>query len=277
MRNATRWIRFHFKLIHFLLAIGLSLFGSFQVYHGVYSNPLKELTVILYATFQLFMFSPTNAVIKEAPLAYELAIWIAPAFTMVGFFSIFEPAFRKLKLFLCHVGWERLLLLGANEDAIIFVEHLRQEEPDTRVLLLLDPTDDVNRERFERFGVAVQTLDFTASLESHERTLSWRRGWSIDRRIVSFAPEPENVARIAALGARLATQEEKRYDVYLKTSSERFVEIMEPKMDEISIFDIHYFQTDALLIKQLFEASTFAFAPQEGMRQDWTTKSITCA
>lgn len=106
--NNSKFAAFQRKLKFplFALALILSIVGSYQVYHGKFSNIFKEIIVIIISTFKLFTFSPTNGITNEAPLAYELAIWMAPASTMVGFFSIFGKLYRNIRNTLIHIGKE---------------------------------------------------------------------------------------------------------------------------------------------------------------------------
>lgn len=62
----------------FILALVLGFIGSYQLYSNEYSSIFKTISVVVYSTIMLFTFSPTNGILNEAPLAYEIAMWLAP-------------------------------------------------------------------------------------------------------------------------------------------------------------------------------------------------------
>ena len=157
-------ILYYFKKIStpfFLLSAILSVVGSIQLYGGGYSNVFKEFTVILISVMKLFTFSPTNGLLNEAPLAYELAIWMAPLSTMVGIFSIFDKLYKTISLSLYHVKKEHIVLMGADEDAITFIKNLQRDIPGIRIYSLLGEGDKFDEKRLEELNVEVIRLDYS--------------------------------------------------------------------------------------------------------------------
>ena len=158
------------KVPFFALALILSLVGSYQVYHGRFSNVFKEIIVIIISTFKLFTFSPTNGITNEAPLAYELAIWMAPASTMVGFFSVFSKLYRNIRNSLIHIGKEHLVVMGYNPYSIEFIKNLKNDHPEIRVINLLDNTENINEELLKSLDVKVVRVSYS-DINSEENKL----------------------------------------------------------------------------------------------------------
>lgn len=243
------------KVLLFIIALGLSLSGSYQVYHDQYDTLLKEIMVILYSTFKLFTFSPTSAITNESHLAYELAIWVAPAFTMVGFFTIFERAYKVLAFKVFHWGKDPLVLMGDHEETLVFIKNMQDADPSLSMMLLVDLADPVDLERYRDLKVEVVKIDFSnPSNEINRLTLRDKRVFH-EGRMISFDVEPLNYARVEALYQM--TEIKKQVSIYLRTDSYRLKELIEKKMDELYYFDIHYFNIQDLLIKHLLERSTF--------------------
>ena len=105
MKKISNIIKHYFNKnlwIIYILGFVLSLVGSFQVYHGRYDSILKEISVISVSVLKLFLFVPIEGFIKENPLAYELATWVAPMSTLLATFSVFNKSYTAIKLKLTH-------------------------------------------------------------------------------------------------------------------------------------------------------------------------------
>ena len=122
MRKISNIIKHYFNKnlwIIYILGLVLSLIGSFQVYHGRYDNILKEVSVISISVLKLFLFVPIEGFIKQNPLAYELAIWIAPMTTLLATFSIFNKLYTAIKLKLAHFHKEHIIVMGCNRLGMV--------------------------------------------------------------------------------------------------------------------------------------------------------------
>lgn len=142
MRNKLLYYLRKIRTPFFVISMFLSVLGSYQLYHGNYSNIYKEITVIVISVMKLFTFFPTNGLLNEAPIAYELAIWMAPLSTMVGIFSIFDRLYKVVNLGFYHLGRKHLVVMGGNENAITFIKNLQKDMPGTRIYSLLDEGDN---------------------------------------------------------------------------------------------------------------------------------------
>lgn len=267
-------ILYYFKKIStpfFLLSAILSVVGSIQLYGGGYSNVFKEFTVILISVMKLFTFSPTNGLLNEAPLAYELAIWMAPLSTMVGIFSIFDKLYKTISLSLYHVKKEHIVLMGADEDAITFIKNLQRDIPGIRIYSLLGEGDKFDEKRLEELNVEVIRLDY--SNPKNEINLLKIKDKKIGNKgiIISFEPEPKNYGRVSALN-QMYSNNNKEIDFYIKTQDYRIKELVELKMDELDNFDIHYFSIEELLITDLLENKNFLFNSPKGLENGFEKK-----
>ena len=111
-----------YKIIFFVITLILALVGSYQFHYHNYTSKWKAVQVIIYSTVKLFAFSPTSAVTNEAPLTYEIAVWMAPAVTMVGFFTLFKKIYETIKFNFFHINKEHILLMVDNEDTVEFIK-----------------------------------------------------------------------------------------------------------------------------------------------------------
>ncbi len=254
----------------------LSIVGSYQLYHGNYSNIYKEITVIVISVMKLFTFFPTNGLLNEAPIAYELAIWMAPLSTMVGIFSIFDRLYKAVNLSFYHLGRKHLVVMGGNENAITFIKNLQKDMPGTRIYSLLDEGDKFDEKRLEELEVEVIRLDYSnPHNEINKLKIQDKKVGDLGI-IISFEEEPRSYGYVSALNAMMPKREEE-VELYLETSNYRIKEMVELKMDELEKFDIHYFSVEELLIKDLLENSNFNFNLPKGLEKSFSGKKFDSA
>lgn len=272
-KNKVRYYLKKLIIPFFLLSLALAALGSFQVYHNQYSTIWKEIQVIVYSIFKLFTFFPTVEVTQESPLAYELATWMAPASTMVGFFTVFKKIQQALRLTLMHLGRDHMVIMGANDFAIQFMKNIAAVKGSPKFYCLVDEGDEIPTERLQEMGVKIIRLDYQNPSNVINAMIAKDfdlDGWG---KIICFEPGPRNYGRVRALHTMLGT-EPKHVDVYLMTDHYRIKELVEQKMDELKAFDIHYFQVDELLVRQLLETSGFRFAMPPEFQADWQHKTF---
>lgn len=266
-KNKVNYYLNKFKLVLFILALGFSLVGSIQLYYGRYDNILKTITVVLYSTFKLFAFAPTNLITNEAPLTYELAIWIAPAFTMVGFFSVFKKLYQSVRAFIFHMKKDHIVLLGDNEETITFIKNLNQSDEELGVILLCDISDNINEDTYKDLFVKIVKVDFShPDADVNRMILKDEKVFNYGK-MISFEEEPKNYSRLNGL-AIMTDDFDKAIEIFVRTESNRIKELIEKKMDKIDQFDINYFDPNELLVKNLFENSGFSPNPPEAFKRD---------
>lgn len=263
-----------YKIVLFIVALVLSLVGSYQLYYEDYDNIFKTITVIIYSTFKLFAFVPTNGILNEAPLTYELAIWAAPAFTMVGFFFVFNKIFASIKQTIYHLRKKHIVLIGDNEDTINFIKNFNTDEPKVANILLCDLSDSVDEQKYNALYTKVVRVDFSnPGNEVNKMTINDERIGDYGK-IICFESDPKNYSLIQGLSTMMEDTEYK-VDVYVSSQNYRMKELIEPKMDKIKVFDIHYFNADEFLVKNLFERSSFKFNKPDGLKKDWSNYQFT--
>ncbi len=261
------------RIPFFLVALILSIVGSYQLYHGNYSSWLKEFAVILYSVIKLFTFFPLNGITNEGPLVYEIAIWMAPISTVLGIFSVFEGIYKQIKLAFLHVGRQHLVVMGAGEDAIQFMKNISDSKDKTRIICLLDEADKADEARLNKLNVLTVKVDY-ANPDSVKNHLALK-----DRKIgdmgiiVCFEPEPMNYGKITTLYKMFGNQPP-QMRVYIQSENYRFKEMVQFKMDELINFDIHYFNIKSLLISNLLNGTDFKVKNPEKMSQPWKEKSF---
>lgn len=257
----------------FLAALFLSLFGSYQVYHGQYQSLGKEIMVIIYSTFQLFAFVPTESVLKESPLSYEIATWLAPTFTMVGFFSVFENIFGYFRQSLHHLGKKHIVLLGDTGDCLEFIKNFQKEEPKVGIYFLCDFSDTIDEKKYQSLMAKVIRIDFSLRDLGLNKMIARDHSLGDYGTIISFEGEPKSYGRVFALSKLLEGQPHE-IDFFLQTTSQHMKEIMEAKMDQIQTFDLHFFQKNELIIKSLLDEGGFQFSDPRPLSGQWDMESI---
>lgn len=266
---------YYFKKIRFILfaiALVIAFIGSYQYHFNEYASPIKGIQVVLYSTVKLFAFSPTSFVTGEAPLLYEIAVWLAPAVTMVGFFSLFQKIYQRIKFGIFHIGKKHILLLGDNDNTVEFIKSINREKDKTAAILLCDISDSVDEEKYKNLLTKVVRIDFSNPEDPINRMTLRDEKLGKRIRIVSFEEEPKNFGLISKL------HQMKFWDhiveVYVETKNYRIKELIEARMDQLKDFDLHYFNIQELLVKKLMEDSSFNFNPIAGFNDDWSAKTF---
>lgn len=271
-KNVLKYYFSRFKVVLFVIALVLSLVGSYELYHGKFNDIFKEITVILYSTFKLFAFVPTQPITEEAPLTYELAVWAAPAFTMVGFFSVFKKIFISIRHNLYHLNRKKIAVVGNNENCIEFIKNMNDKHPDIGILLLCDISDKVDEEMLHEMLTKVVRVDFShPENEANKYIIRDEKVFEYGK-LVCFEDEPKNYGIINSLN--IINDGKENVEIYLQTNNYRLKELIEYKLDKMKSFDIHYFHVNDLIIKKLLEESTFKFKNPKIFSDSWEDKEF---
>lgn len=261
-----------FKVVFFLITLALALYGSYQYHYHKYSNPIKAVQVVLYSTVKLFAFSPTSFVTNEAPLAYELAVWLAPAVTMVGFFSLFKRIYQIIKFNIFHIGKKHILLIGDNDKTVEFIKSINGEKDRQACILICDISDTVDEVKYNNLLTKILRLDFSNPTNEINTRLLKDEKLGTNARLISFEEEPKSYGIIDKL--HQMNFWDGKLEIFVETKNYRIKELIEAKMDKLERFDLHYFNIKELLVKKLVEESAFSFNYVEGFRDDWSEKSF---
>lgn len=276
MRKISNIIKHYFNKnlwIIYILGLVLSLIGSFQVYHGRYDNILKEVSVISISVLKLFLFVPIEGFIKQNPLAYELAIWIAPMTTLLATFSIFNKLYTAIKLKLAHFHKEHIIVMGCNDYSLSFMKNYISLKNKKKILCILpERTQEKDIETLNRLGVITSTIDYMSGLNDENMRISSEYNFASVDTIICFEDEPKNygyLKLISELIAKRRKKKEKIINVYVNTVNKYIRNIVQHKMDEIKIFDIKYFNFYDLIAYNLINLKNFKLYETSGLKKDW--------
>ncbi|ERT42951.1 hypothetical protein [Fusobacterium nucleatum] len=276
MRKISNIIKHYFNKnlwIIYILGLVLSLIGSFQVYHGRYDNILKEVSVISISVLKLFLFVPIEGFIKQNPLAYELAIWIAPMTTLLATFSIFNKLYTAIKLKLAHFHKEHIIVMGCNDYSLSFMKNYISLKNKRKILCILpERTQEKDIETLNRLGVITSTIDYMSGLNDENMRISSEYNFTSVDTIICFEDEPKNygyLKLISELIAKRRKKKEKIINVYVNTVNKYIRNIVQHKMDEIKIFDIKYFNIYDLIAYNLINLKNFKLYETSGLKKDW--------
>ena len=276
MKKISNIIKHYFNKnlwIIYILGLVLSLIGSFQVYHGRYDNILKEVSVISISVLKLFLFVPIEGFIKQNPLAYELAIWIAPMTTLLAIFSIFNKLYTAIKLKLAHFHKEHIIVMGCNDYSLSFMKNYISLKNKKKILCILpERTQEKDIETLNRLGVITSTIDYMSGLNDENMRISSEYNFASVDTIICFEDEPKNygyLKLISELIAKRRKKKEKIINVYVNTVNKYIRNIVQHKMDEIKIFDIKYFNIYDLIAYNLINLKNFKLYETSGLKKDW--------
>ena len=276
MKKISNIIKHYFNKnlwIIYILGFVLSLIGSFQVYHGRYDNILKEISVISVSVLKLFLFVPIEGFIKQNPLAYELAIWIAPLTTLLATFSIFNKLYTAIKLKLTHFYKEHIIVMGCNDYSLSFMKNYISLKNKKKILCVLpERSQEKDIETLNRLGVITCTMDYMSGLNDENMRISSEYNFASVDTIICFEDEPKNygyLKLISELITKRRNKKEKIVNVYVNTVNKYIRNIVQHKMDEIKIFDIKYFNIYDLIAYNLINLKNFKLYETSGLKKEY--------
>lgn len=276
MKKISNIIKHYFNenlWIIYILGFVLSLIGSFQVYHGRYDNILKEISVISVSVLKLFLFVPIEGFIKQNPLAYELAIWIAPMTTLLATFSIFNKLYTAIKLKLTHFYKEHIIVMGCNDYSLSFMKNYISLKNKKKILCVLpERSQEKDIETLNRLGVITCTIDYMSGLNDENMRISSEYNFASVDTIICFEDEPKNygyLKLISELISKRRNKKEKIVNVYVNTVNKYIRNIVQHKMDEIKIFDIKYFNIYDLIAYNLINLKNFKLYETSGLKKEY--------
>ena len=276
MKKISNIIKHYFNKnlwIIYILGLVLSLIGSFQVYHGRYDNILKEISVISVSVLKLFLFVPIEGFIKQNPLAYELAIWIAPLTTLLATFSIFNKLYTAIKLKLTHFYKEHIIVMGCNDYSLSFMKNYISLKNKKKILCVLpERSQEKDIETLNRLGVITCTMDYMSGLNDENMRISSEYNFASVDTIICFEDEPKNygyLKLISELITKRRNKKEKIVNVYVNTVNKYIRNIVQHKMDEIKIFDIKYFNIYDLIAYNLINLKNFKLYETSGLKKEY--------
>ena len=277
MKKISNIIKHYFNKnlwIIYILGFVLSLIGSFQVYHGRYDNILKEISVISVSVLKLFLFVPIEGFTKQNPLAYELAIWVAPMSTLLATFSIFNKLYTAIKLKLTHFHKEHIIIMGYNDYSLSFMKNYIGLKNKKKILCVLpERTQENDIKALNKLGIITSHIDYMSGLNDENIRVSSEYNFASVNTIICFEDEPKNygyLKLISELISKGKNKKEKTINVYVNTVNKYIKNIVQHKMDEIKIFDIKYFNIYDLISYNLINLKNFKLYETSGLKKDWS-------
>ena len=276
MKKISNIIKHYFNKnlwIIYILGFVLSLIGSFQVYHGKYDSILKEISIISVSVLKLFLFVPIEGFIKQNPLTYELAIWIAPISTLLVTFSIFNKLYTAIKLKISHFSKEHIIVMGYNDYSLSFMRNYISLKNKKKILCVLpEKIAEKDIDILNRLGVMTCTIDYISGLNDENIRISSEYNFASVDTIICFEDEPKNYGYLKLISELIDKSKEKKdktVNVYVNTVNKYIRNIVQHKMDEIKIFDIKYFNIYDLISYNLINLKNFKLYETSGLKKDW--------
>ena len=277
MKKLSSSIRYYFNKnlwIIYILGFILSLIGSFQVYHGKFDSFFKEFSVIVISVLKLFLFSPTEGFLKSQPLAYELAVWIAPIGTVLATFSIFKKFYTAVRLQLLHLSRKHIIVMGLNDYSLIFMRNFINSSLKGRILCIVPENIEIKKiEKLHKIGILTCSLDYLSAISKENLRTAAEFKFSSVKTVLCFDDEPQNYGHIKALSKLINTGKD-TVDVYMCIKNKRIQNIIQHEMDKILPFDIHYFNIFDLISHDLVNNKKFKLYSVKGLKKDWNSFTL---
>ena len=269
--SQRRWV---FRLIYFV-GLALAVWGSIQVYTGITEPIGKRISNIMFSTMKLFLFAPTYSIKPSGSLAYELAIWICPIGTVLGFFQVFKPYLVQLRLAFSHWGAHPTIVAGANEISLQFIETVIRDYPNEKIVLLVgDSKEKQDNAYLEDDGVRVLAFDYRLPEHPRNRALMNRFRLYRAARIISFESDPVNFTHLESLNRVFAPCISRPIPLHMMSGSFKLKEMIEETTKNWKFFDIHFFDMDTLGALQLLENPEYKLYTTPGLISDWNKDDL---
>jgi len=257
-------LKFPFAMLSFIL----SVVGSIQVYQGQFNSVLKEVVVIIYSVIKLFTFFPTESVLANSPLAYELATWMAPITTVLGLFSIFTNLYNDSVMAFRHINKDRLIVLGSNKESLTFIKNTLVKYPKKRIVCIVSFDDEVDSEIYNLMHVKLIRMDYSNPMAEVNKLIVKDEKIFKGKIIVSFEEEPKSYYHVQVLSKLLEEYDD--IEFYLRTETFRVKEIVEGSLDKIKNFNINYFNINDLMTNKFLQ--DFNVNTTNGLKESWKDK-----
>lgn len=262
MKEALQTVRkfiAKYKPLIYLLTFILAFIGSWQAYDGEFENPIKEFSSIMRSVLHLYILDPTIPLDEPAPLAYEMAVWLAPLSTLMGLLSSFRQVYYQIRN-----NWQKnnrqpLLILGWNDDSQNFINNLKEDQAPYHYVLAInvDELEDLDTEALNLDGIEVLPVDYhyfdpnLASIQSHNYRLD-----QVEE-LYSFEEEPYNYDYVYYFD-RLFAGNQQRVQAYILSTTFRIKQVMDPTMGPLSAIQYHSFNVEDMVMIDLMAHTYFS-------------------
>ncbi len=280
MKKIFTYIRHYFNRnlwFIYILGFSLSLIGSFQIYHGKFDSPIKEASVIVISVLKLFLFAPMEGFLKPQPVAYELAVWIAPIGTVIATFSIFRKFYTDIRLHLLHLNREHIVVMGLNDYSLMFMKNFINSSEKTRLLCIIPENTEAKKiEKLHKIGILTCSLDYLGGISKENLRTASEFKFSSIKTVICFDDEPQNYGHLKVLSKLMSKKEDTKdiVDVYMCIKNKRIQNIIQHEMDKIKYFDIHYFNISDLISHDLVNDKKFKLYSVKGLKKKWNSHTV---
>ncbi|MDI9469152.1 MAG: hypothetical protein QM296_02990 [Bacillota bacterium] len=273
--GAWPFIRRRLRLLIYLVGIVLSLVGSYQVVRPQTVGAWEFVTNMVNSVIKLFMFAPIVPISEVAPPAFELATWIAPLGTVLGFFQVFTRIWLGLRQWLRHERRRHLVVLGDPVSAVPFLLTLAGDDPAERLLYLL-PSGTVLEaaEDLEKRGIRVLSFDFDHPGCYENEMLRRRYRLHESFAIVCFGGGPQGLGRLGALDLLLAATISEPIPTHVESRSLGARELIAWQTAGWKSFDVQFFDLNELRALELLQSEHFPLHCTPGLERDWSADTL---
>ncbi|MEA4811735.1 MAG: hypothetical protein VB108_04090 [Anaerolineaceae bacterium] len=263
----------HIISLVLLAGFVLSFVGTWQAYSPQFSG-FKLLLVMVYDTLKLFSFAGMIPITTQGPLPYELARWLAPLGTVLGFFAIFDRFIKRFFTFFTRFRRKSYLLLGWNEESKLFAAKLLNQKSPPEVICIHAKGDTtISDDELHDFGLNSAFIDYEfPSLFANILTI---RSLVLKKpsALISFEPEPANFGHLKVLSDLLPKRNTK-LEVYVSYKNHEMKEFLRDSLDALENMNIHYFNTDELVAIDLVNQKGFPIHESLLFRQSWQKEDL---
>lgn len=152
-------------LLLFFAALICAVIGSFDwCKNGLGQDGWILASSTFMSTLDLFVFSPGISIsdMGNAPVAYLVAMWLAPIFTATAILKLIDTKLCHIRVLLLARLFKHIIIFDFNENSCALIQnlldndHLFQAE---RIMLVCEtPLDQEKQVELEKRGIAVLTL-----------------------------------------------------------------------------------------------------------------------
>lgn len=85
---------------------------------------------------------------------------MAPITTVLGLFTVFRNLYSDSIMAIRHLNKDRLIVLGANKESLIFIKNTLSQYPKKRIVCLVDFEEEVDSDIFKLLQVQHQLFQY---------------------------------------------------------------------------------------------------------------------
>lgn len=225
------------------------------------SDPWRILSATVNGVIKVFMFFPSLTIFEDTNLFYEIARWLAPMGTLLGFFTLFENFYHRFKTLL--VNRKRPLAIVFGQGA--FAEYtLKALSTDGGGYLISQ--EDMEEEKLDslhRQGMDQIRWNRMGREEEIPVLFHHLKGDHI-KELVLMEDELENFRILTKLN-KVLPERKNAYPVLYRYENYDIKEIAAEQIDSMDQFDVRFLNFEDLMVYDLMKRD-FCFSHFD---RDW--------